>query len=312
MDIYKEIKEMAAYINEDSIKVRHETCKLAKEFENAFTNPPFLIDINNMDQRYIKNDVMYILNDFQSEEGYKQIAATGAVPVDNKIKAKLVLLEQMYPIISNTYKKLKYVDEVWYLDKQSVVGGNTRLDIHDRVPPGFDIGGEYELGERPYSRFGIIGPEQNPQRKFKWSPNALIEIFDEFVISAQAPVYVRDEFIGKISIHYNLIFLRNDTIKKSDKNLILLTNQFTIVGMSPSAKVITKYLEYDKKKWDSKKAKMEYVDNELNLVNHNKQFVDKLLNLTPGDYFEYEFSGRTYKIIKENIPEVGFQIVALV
>ena len=186
--------------------------------------------------------------------------------MDDRIKTKLFMLENLYPKVSEAYRKFKYVDEVWYLDIQSVAAGNTekKYDVLG-TEPGFDVGGEYERGEKPYSRFGIIGPEQNPERKSLWSPDAFIELFDEFVISAQAPVYVKNNFVGKISLHYNLIHLREDTIAKSQSNLIIISNQFTLIGMSPSAKTIPILLEYEKKNWDSKKAKVKYVNNELNL-----------------------------------------------
>jgi hypothetical protein len=307
----KEIKEIASFINEDTKNIRLETIKLAKEFEDKFNNPPFPINIDDVDRRYTINNGMYCLTDTWSEEGFKQIAATSAVPVDDTIKTKLVIIEQLYPKISEVYRKYKYVDEVWYLDKQSIAGGNTYKEVLSRVAPGFDIGGEYEKGERPYSRFGIIGPEQNPNKESLWSPNALIEIFDEFVISAQAPVYVNNELAGKISIHYNLVFLREDKIVRSQSNLMLITNQFTLVGMSPGVKKITHFTEYNVKRWDSKKAKMEYIDNELNLVKQNKDFTDKLKALKPGNPYECEFSGKNYQIFKEDISEIGFQVLAL-
>lgn len=311
MNILKEIKKIAFFINGDAENVRLEASKLANDFGNYFENPSHQLNIDDVDLRYTNNQGMYISNDTQSGQGFKQIAATGAVPVDDKIKIKLVMIENLYPKISESYTKFKYVDEVWYLDRQSVGGGNTHINILSRVVPGFDIGGEYERGERPYSRFGIIGPEHNPERKSLWSPNALIEIFDEFVISAQAPVYVKNEFIGKISIHYNLILLRSETVAKSNSNLLLISNQFTLIGMSPSAREITNFTEYNKKPWDSKKAKMEYLNTELNLLKQHKDFANALKGLTPGKAGECEFSGKKYKIYKEEVPEVGFQVVAL-
>ena len=311
MDILQEIKEIASFINEDTKNVRLEANKLAKEFEDQFSNPSYLINIDEMDQRYTKKNEMYYLNDTHSEVGFKQIVATGAVPVDNLIKTKLIVIEQMYPKISQIYQKNKYVDEVWYIDMQSVAGGNTHMNIIPRIVPGFDVGGEYDRGERPYSRFGIIGPGQNPERKSLWSPDALIEIFDEFVISAQAPVYLKNELVGKISVHYNLAFLREDTIAKSHFNLILISNQFTLIGMSASAKTITHFTEYEKKRWDSKKAKMEYVDNVLNLTKQNNNFANKLKNLTPGNSCDCNFFGQNYTVVREDIPEVGFQLLVL-
>jgi hypothetical protein len=307
----KEIKEIASFINGDTRNIKIETIKLAKEVEDIFSNPPFPINIDDVDQRYTINNGMYSLTDIWSKEGFKQIAATGAVPVDDAIKTKLVIIEQFYPKISEVFKKFKYVDEVWYLDKQSIAGGNTYKEVLSRVEPGFDIGGEYERGERPYSRFGIVGPEQNPEKKFLWSSNALIEIFDEFVISAQNPVYVKDQLIGKISIHYNLKFLCRDTITRSNNNLMLITDHFTMVGMSPGAKKITHFIEYDVKRWDSKKAKMEYVDNELNLEKQNKDFTDKLRTLKPDNPCECEFFGKKYTIFKEDISEIGFQVLTI-
>jgi hypothetical protein len=67
-----------------------------------------------------------------------------------------------------------------------------------------------------------------------------------------------------MKISNNLIDLRKDTIAKSQSNLIIISNQFTLIGISPSAKAITQFSEYEKKSWDSKKAKMEYINNELN------------------------------------------------
>jgi hypothetical protein len=312
LKVEKEIKEIASFINEDTKNVRLETNRLAKIFGEGFANPPYPVDIKDFDQRYIQKKQMVYLDDFQSEQGFKQIAATGAIPIDDNIREKLVLLEEFYPILSEVYQKYKHVDEVWYLDKQSVAGGNTGKNVLPRVEPGFDIGGEYEKGERPYSRFGIIGPEENPGKNSLWSPNVLIEIFDELVISAQAPVYGNNELIGKISIHYNLISLREDTVGKSNNNLLLISNHFTVIGLSQGAKEITHLTEYQKKAWDSKKAKMVYVDNDLNIEKHHQTFTNILRGLKPGETADCEFFGKKYQVLEAAIPEVGFQIVALV
>jgi hypothetical protein len=303
------MKMLASFINEDARKVRQEAEVLASDFEREFMCAPHQDISDDMDGRYIRKGPMYYLNDFHSEEGFKQIAATGAVPVNDEMKIKLVTIEKLYPRISEVYQKNKYVDEVWYLDKQSIAGGNTHMNVLSRVPPGFDIGGEYDRGERPYSRFGIIGPEQNPSKKSLWSPNALIEIFDEFVISAQAPVYIRGEFSGKISIHYNLIHLRKDTLLKSCLNFLLITDQFTVVGMSPGVREIAEFVEYEKKTWSSKKAKMEFIDNELNLAKRDPDFTDQLKSIKKGGSVDCKFKGKSYQLFKEPIPEIGFQLL---
>lgn len=307
----QEIKAIASFINEETKNISQEAINLAHEFEKMLNFAPEQMDLSAMNQRYLKKDEMYYLGDIGSEEGYKQILTTGAVPVNDQIKIKLNIIENLYPKISAIYRKYKYVDEVWYLDKQSVAGGNTEKNVLSSIKPGFDIGGEYERGEKPYSRFGIIGPEQNPARDCLWSPDAFIELFDEFVISAQAPVYIKNEMVGKISIHYNLIYLRNDTIDKTQQNLILLSNHYTLIGLSPSARAITHFPQYEKKNWDSKKAKIAYVTNELNLVKLNKDFTDKLELIKPGIPGECYFSGKRYHIFKEEIPEIGFQLFLL-
>lgn len=310
-DKLKEIEDIASYINNDARSVRFAATELAEVFMDKLSSP-IKYAIDDMDQRYTRIKEMYFLNDTSSEEGFKQIASTGALKLNNEIKQKLLLIEELYPKISETYRRFKYVDEVWYLDKQSVVGGNTHINVIPRVQPGFDIGGEYERGERPYSRFGIIGSEQNPERKSLWSPDALIELFDEFVISAQTPVYVKNELMGKISIHYNLIFLRQDTIAKSNNNLMIITNNNTLVGLSPGAKEITNFIEYDKREWNSKKAKMEFVASELNLVKQNESFTEKLKLLKNEESFEFEFSGKKFQVFKKDIPEIGFMIISLI
>ncbi len=312
MNIRSEIKEITSFINEETKNIRVDASELAAEFEKEFNRASCPVTIDDMDQRYIKKGEMYYLNDTGSKEGFKQILATGAVKVDTTIKTKLIIIERLYPEISRIYHRYKYVDEVWYLDIQSVGGGNTEKNIMFRVKPGFDIGGEYERGEKSYSRFGIIGPEQNPERKTLWSPDAFIELFDEFVISAQAPVYMKGEFTGKISIHYNLIDLRKDTIAKSLSNILIISNQFTLIGMSPSAKVITGFTQYERKSWDSKKAKLEYINNELNLAKQNEPFTDILKTLAPANPGKCEFFGKQYKLLREDIPEIGFQVLALI
>jgi hypothetical protein len=71
-------------------------------------------------------------------------------------------------------------------------------------------------------------------------------------------------------------------------------------------------MEYEKKSWDSKKAKMEYVNNELNLVKQNKNFTDILKTLAPDNPGECDFFGKRYQVFKEDISEIGFQVLVLI
>jgi hypothetical protein len=307
----KVITELASYINEDTKNVRQAAVKLAQEFENEFSNPSHPLKIEDMAQRYIHRDEMCYLNDTWSEEGFKQILATGAIPVDDKIKNKLLTIEYLYPQIAAIYQKFKYVDEVWYLDIQSVAGGNTQKNILSRIRPGFDIGGEFERGEKPYSRFGIIGPEQNPERKYRWSPDVFIELFDELVVSAQTPVFVKNDLVGKTSIHYNLSYLCEDTITDSPYNLLVISNELTLIGLSSRAQAITNFSPYQKKTWDSPKAKIEYVQHELNLGEQYPGFAAQLKTIKHGIPGKWEFAGQRYQIFKANIAEIGAQVLLL-
>ena len=68
-EIKSKLQEIAFFINEDAKNIRIEASKLAKEFEDKFSNPTVPINIDDMDQRYLKKNQMYYLNDFRSEEG---------------------------------------------------------------------------------------------------------------------------------------------------------------------------------------------------------------------------------------------------
>jgi hypothetical protein len=207
------------------------------------------------------------------------------------------------------YRIFDCVDVVCYLDVDSVVCGHFHYNIVSQVPPGFDIGAEYRKGEKPYDRFGTVGPAENPERRPKWSPTLVIALDNELVSSAQTPVYRNGKLAGKVSMHYNMRLLRDKTIKSSQSALLLLSKHGTIIGMSPRAASILPFGEYTPRQWPSKTHKSQYLENELNIHRTCPEIAPVLTEAADGEWFDLQVNSTPLRAIKQSVRGIDIRVV---
>src|SRR3972149_6892576 len=136
--IREEIGWIAGEIQSTAVQARESSSEIVKRVESLFRNESsFDLALDAMAERYVWRDTSCMWTPDDGEAGSGIVGATGAVPVDDRVKRELRLYEHMLPLMREHYALNRYSDEVLYIDKKSMVVGQTTKNFGGLFPPGF-------------------------------------------------------------------------------------------------------------------------------------------------------------------------------
>ncbi len=317
--VREEVDWIAREIQSTAVRARETSSEIVKRMEALYRNEStYDLSIDGMDARYVRDGASYMCTPNEGEAGSGVIGATGAVPVDDRIKRELRLYEHIRPYMREQYAANRYSDEVLYIDKKSMVVGQTTTNFGGLFPSGFDAVEVCRTGVTYYDYYGWVDRGQNPDRLPRWAPSAFIELLGEFIQSVHAPVFKResdDEMCGFVGLHYNLEWVNAATVYKSSNRIIILSSQSTLIGASPGALDVLRLEPFVRQKpsyLDSEQVR-KYVDVDRNLEREKQKDVADLakrIRTEPG--FEHALDGRRYRITRAEAPELGYFVAAIV
>lgn len=314
-----EVDWIAGEIQSTAVQARETSSEIVKRVETLFRNESsYDLSIDGMDARYVGRGASYMWTPDEGKAGSGIIGATGAVPVDDRIKRELRLYEHIRPYMREQYARNRYSDEVLYIDKKSMVVGQTTTNFGGLFPPGFDAVEVCRSGITYYDYYEWVDRGQNPDRLPRWAPSAFIELLGEFIQSVHAPVYKKetdDRMCGFVGLHFNLEWVNAATVYKSGNRILIMSSQSTLIGASPGALAVLKMEPFARQKpsyLDSEQVR-KYVDVERNLEREKPKDVADLakrIRTEPG--FEHVLDGRRFTITRAEVPELGYFVAAIV
>ena len=316
--IREEIDWIAGEIQSTAVQARESSSEIVKRVESLFRNESsFDLTLDTMAGRYVWRDTSCMWTPDEGDAGSGIVGATGAVPVDDRIRRELRLYEHILPFMREQYARNRYSDEVLYIDKKSMVVGQTTKNFGGLFPPGFDAVEVCRTGVTYYDYYGWVDHDQNPDRLPRWAPSAFIELLGEFIQSVHAPVYkceADNEMCGFVGLHYNLEWVNAATVYKSGNRVLILSGQSTLIGASPGALSVLGMEPFARQQPShlaSEKVR-KYVDIERNLERDKPMdLADLARRVRTEAEFKHTLGGRQFNITRAEVPELGFHVVAI-
>lgn len=312
--IREEMKSYARTISWNCGEVVKETVRLASFVEDLLKySDLFDTSLDNMDERYTRLGETYML--VEEEKRYIN-GASGVVPVDDRVKRELRLYEYAKPRLKDAYGRLKYCDEMWFFTTDTLASGWMDYGyIADALPSmqKMDLMKLHALRLIRLNWFDIVNPINNPGREGVWSPFPFVEMFGQWVFTFHYPVYEGDQFKGAFVPHVKIEPILQDSIYNSPEKMMAIHDDATLVGMNEAAEERFSLENYKFRFWTDLTEKVSYVRKNLSLMrNPSDDFAWLADGLRWQREFDLAIEGKNYTIIKERIPEIGMNLVALI
>ncbi len=317
--VIEEIEWIAGEIQHTAVGARITSQQIVRRMEELFRNGSSCDSgAAEMPEYYQwKDGVSCLWAPDEGEAGNGVVGATGAVPIDDSVKRELLLYERLRPFFRDAYARNPYSDEVLYIDKKSMVVGQTTINFGNAFPPGFDAAQVCASGITYYDYYGWVDAAQNPQRVPRWAPSPFIELLGCFIQAVHAPVYKREddpEMCGFAGVHYNLQWVNTATVDKSRNRIVIVSGDGTLVGASVDALEAIQMDPYAEQKpsWQASREVRHYIDVERNLERDKPEDLAELSrSIRTREYFEHTLYGRKISVIRRTVPELDFYVAAL-
>jgi len=311
--IRRDLKSYAETVSHNCRELMWETSRLACFVEDLLKYKDLYdTSTRDIDARYKKIGEAIMLFD---DDGHYINAASGFIPVDERIKKELRLYEYSKPRLRDAWKKLRYCDEMWFFTVETLANGWVDYKY---IAEGLPVLEKIDLTQLNPMRllrlnwFDIVNPINDTERKGAWSPFPFIEMFGQWTFSFHYPIYEGDTFKGAFVPHAVIEPMLDDSIYKSSKKMLAVHDDATLIGMNDAAAKAFKLEIYKSRFWTDLVEKVDLVRDKLNLMkNPSQDFVWLADTLRYQREFDFTIDGKTYKIFKERVPEIGMNFVAL-
>ncbi len=306
-----QLREYAGTVSGNCRRLAEETERLAFFVEDLLKyRELYDTSIEGMDERYVWQGSSYLLTE---DSNLFINAASGAVPVDDRLKRELRLYEYAKPRLKDAFHNLRYCDEMWFFTTETLACGYVEYDyIAPNLPEGIDLTQIHPLRVVRLDWFDIVNPVNNPERTGVWSPFPFIELYHQWVFSYHSPVYDGENFKGALVPHAKVEPMLEDSIYRGDEKMMAIHDDGTLIGMNEEAKRTFALETYQFHLWEDASEKVTYVRNHLNLM---KNECEDFHWLADGIKWQCEFVvsllGKSYMVIKERVPEIRMNLVAL-
>lgn len=307
--------ELAGYaltISENCRAIMDETTRLACFVEDLLKyRHLYDTSIDDIEERYAKIGPGLML----LEDGKLYMnAASGAVPLNDRIKEELCLYEHAKARLKDAYTTLRYCDEMWFFTTETIASGYVEYEYIGDVPPqGIDLTRIHAMRIVRLNWFDIVNPANNPEKKGVWSPFPFIDLYGQWIFSYHYPFFENGEFKGAFVPHANIRPMLEDSIDRSQVRMLAIHDDSTLIGMNQAAETTFDLKPYRSRRWEDITRAVPYVREELDLM---RCPVEGFVWLADGIKWQNEFGliieATSYTVLKERVPEIGMNLVALV
>ncbi len=309
--VREELKGYASTVSENCRMLKEETDRLACFVEDLLAyRDLYDTSIEGMDERYKWQGDAYVLY----EDGNLFVnAASGAVPVDDRVKRDLRLYEVAKPRLRDAFYRLRYCDEMWFFTTETLACGWVEYDyIGPNLPERIDLTQIHPMRVTRLDWFDIVNPTNNPEKQGVWSPFPFVELYHQWIFTYHVPLYDGDDFMGAFVPHAKIDPMLEDSIYKGKAKMMAIHDDATLIGMNEAAEKAFDLETYKFRLWEDPAAKVPYVRNDLNLMKKDCEDFHWLADgIKWQDAFDLTILGKDYTIVKERVPEIRMNLVAL-
>jgi len=311
-ELKRELAGYALTISENCRAIMDETARLACFVEDLLKyRHLYDTSIDDIEERYAKIGPGLML----LEDGKLYMnAASGAVPLNDRIKQELRLYEHAKARLKDAYTNLRYCDEMWFFTTETIASGYVEYEYIGDVPPqGIDLNQIHAMRIVRLNWFDIVNPVNNPEKKGAWSPFPFIDLYGQWIFSYHHPFFENGEFKGAFVPHANIRPMLEDSIDRSQVKMLAIHDDSTLIGMNQAAETAFDLKPYRSRRWEDITRAVPYVREELDLM---RCPVEDFVWLADGIKWQNEFGltieATSYTVLKERVPEIGMNLVALV
>ncbi len=242
-DPYRELEEIGEHITADGRLLEKRAAALAEYTEEVVADLDNEVVYDGWEAKYdtYTNPDTGQVAHHSKRDAFENatIVSSGFIPLDEKVKKKLIAYEKLLPVFREEFERVPNADTVTIVDVESGLANVPYLFYMDWAPPGFDVNQAYKVGFYRFDWFGMIGEENNPERKPLWSP-ITISLFGNLSPAILAPVYREGKLHAFFEFHWDLVGLMADTIDRSESRLLVISDDESIlIGINSSAREAT-------------------------------------------------------------------------
>lgn len=304
----KETQSLAAKLDQDFETMKNAVSELDLFVENLYAHKEDY-DLSTAEMDDPKGPFKFLDKVFyykDKDELECVVAATGAVPVDQRIKASIRLLENARGQLIVTKKKSPAIAISWILTKDSVGLAYPSFDYLSAIPQKLDLSQMFW--------FKMASPEVNPAKSAVWTQEPFVDLAGRgWFKTIASPIYDGSEFIGIATSDAVIKDVIRTHLAESKAALFVVSGESLLLGQSKLAAPVLglKVLEdfdYLKQMKDNAFApdafKLSYGKNppEIRAVGES---------LSKGVEFELPINGKKYHFVVSKAAEPGFFVVGM-
>ncbi len=302
-----QVSELSERINDVFLLTRKATCRLAWETAVALGNPEAFRDgiYPEGRYRYYRGTVYFTPED----DGGCTVWASGVVPVDAALKAKIRILEHLDPFIKMTSWSSRFISQSYVLTKESVGVVYPFYDSVAYMPPLLDF-------NEAILPFYTAGPKHNPGRAPIWIEPYIDATGKGYTVSVSCPVYVGDTFEGVAGSDIPLLPLRKALLDGEKAGFMLLSGEmFPAASNAPaeallSVRGLNEYYYLDEVKEDVHAADSYKLGNSPDP--DVKALATRLGDVRDAESFTWSVAGRGLLLTACPIPETKWLLLRIV
>jgi hypothetical protein len=299
------IKEKAANINNDFMKIRLEVEILATEITKLYQKQDEIIPGVDTKKYQLSSNGVFTK---PVDDGGSAIFVSGFYPVTEKIKKAVYFTEPIDTAFKLLVSKYPEIVQVYYNDKYSL----------NRIYPYFDVLSQYEAKmDIPAFNFYYLADEKhNPEKKSLWISEPYVDPAGRgWMVSAIAPVYYNDSLAGVpgIDVTINLITKRYVLDNPTSMTLIIDNSGAIVAAQEGTINLLSfpplfdhKYIETIKQDTYRKELYNLALSKEANVRQIANEILDQKKELVKA-----EINGEKITVIAAHIPELNWYLLEI-
>ncbi len=245
------------------------------------------------------------------DDGGCALFVSGLTPLNNEIKQKVRLLENMCSLMKSVVNESPVITDTWINIEELNIGYTyPYFDMLSILPLKLDISKlDYHIK--------CIKEEANPKRKIMWEMYAEAEpmismVGEGWTMALAAPIYIKNKLFASVQVGLTVSSFINHYIGNSEHMIMIVSKKSYLIGATQLCKnnIKLKMLRHDYLEQLKQYPKL----TEEYKMSHEKQHPD-LRRLAKKIKEETEFNikiqGKNYFVVVENVPEVNFYVVGL-
>lgn len=300
-----DLNNVAYEINKDFVNIKKRVNKLSNYIEHLYLNKEkYIKQADKSKYKFAESGIFYK----PENDGGSAVYVSGLVPITEKIKNIVYFTEPLDSIFKEIIQKYPSVVQAYYNDKHSYNRMYPFIDVLTAYEPSLDI--------PSFNFYFLADEEHNPNRQAVWVSEPYVDPAGRgWMVSAIAPVYVKDELVGVpgLDVTINTIFEKYLIGKNSDLIIVdnkgvlvaandLLVNLFSLPPLKDHLYIETiKSDQYRRDDYNILKSKNMKVRQLAEAILHKDKSVS-----------EFEKYGREYSVLATDIDELSWKLIRVI